>query len=576
MRKVALVFLLAIVAPSLALAWLALRSLRDQQFVLERQEMLLGQGVADTIANDLLGQLTALQRDFARQVEESLGKGEPSDLAPRFDDLLRGRWTNAVVGFAVALDGNMLCPSLPGSTDARRFRLDNDQFLCSKESVEVVWNSPKGRINLTELDVAAKAQVGKSVFATKNAPDTAATPAAGQFREIVGNSSDGTLARFLQNQLHLLLWHRSPRDLKYVFGAEVRLDTLAAQLRPLVRVDPSLSGQLVARLRDDRGRAIASSDGHAGAGTQQHPVAFAALGDTLPHWEVAVFLVNPQRVNEAATTVRATLGLLVAVLVLAIAVGSWLIVADLRRQLRLARQKTDFVSNVSHELKTPLTSIRMFAEMLAEGRVASPDKQRHFLNIITSETARLSRLINNVLDFARRERGEQQHQAVPCDLAELTRATIAGYRPHLEAAGFHLESELPEVPVPLLGDGDALAQVLVNLLSNAEKYSGDRKEIKVRLTVVPPFADASAEVKAGGFAELVVLDRGTGVPRGCEERIFEQFFRAHDSLSSGISGSGLGLTLARQIARAHGGDVSHSPRAGGGSEFRLRLPLTKP
>jgi signal transduction histidine kinase len=106
------------------------------------------------------------------------------------------------------------------------------------------------------------------------------------------------------------------------------------------------------------------------------------------------------------------------------------------------------------------------------------------------------------------------------------------------------------------GDRDALAQVLVNLLSNAEKYSGDKKEIRVELS------------EAG----LRVCDRGLGVPKGCEEKIFEQFFRAHDSLASGIEGSGLGLTLAQQIVRAHGGSIGYEPHEGGGSCFIVRIP----
>jgi signal transduction histidine kinase len=106
------------------------------------------------------------------------------------------------------------------------------------------------------------------------------------------------------------------------------------------------------------------------------------------------------------------------------------------------------------------------------------------------------------------------------------------------------------------GDRDALAQVLVNLLSNAEKYSGDKKDVRVEL---------SAE-------GLRVCDRGMGVPRGCERKIFEQFFRAHDSLASGIEGSGLGLTLAQQIVHAHGGSIRYEPREGGGSCFIVQIP----
>jgi signal transduction histidine kinase len=275
-------------------------------------------------------------------------------------------------------------------------------------------------------------------------------------------------------------------------------------------------------------------------------------------------LLDPAKLTNSARTLKLTLGLLISVLILAIAVGSWLIVADLNRQLKLARQKTDFVSNVSHELKTPLTSIRMFSELLAENRVSDPAKQRSYLGIISAEAARLTRLINNVLDFARFERGEKKYRLEPCDLVRVVRETAETYRPHLETNGFKFDCQFPASPLQVQGDCDALAQIIVNLLSNAEKYSNSHKEIGLR---VESSSDSRVEVK--------VLDRGSGVPKGCEEKIFEQFYRAHDSLSSGIQGSGLGLTLARQIARAHHGDILYEPRSEGGSCFTLRLPLAE-
>jgi signal transduction histidine kinase len=203
----------------------------------------------------------------------------------------------------------------------------------------------------------------------------------------------------------------------------------------------------------------------------------------------------------------------------------------------------------------------MFSELLAEGRVQEEPKRRRYLNIITAETARLTRLINNVLDFARIERGEKKYEFKPCDLMSVASETVEAYRPHLESNGFELRCELPEEPACVNGDRDALAQVVVNLISNAEKYSGEKKEIAV-------IVQRNSE-----FVEVRVEDRGLGVPDGCDEKIFEQFYRAHDSLASGIQGSGLGLTLARQIARAHGGDVVYAPREGGGSCFSLRLPM---
>jgi len=215
---------------------------------------------------------------------------------------------------------------------------------------------------------------------------------------------------------------------------------------------------------------------------------------------------------------------------------------------------------VSHELKTPLTSIRMFSELLAEGRVTEAPRQKQFLQIISAEAARLTRLINNVLDFARIDRGEKKYNMASCDLAAVVRDILDTYRPHLESNGFKVEATLPSQSVMVHGDCDALSQVILNLVSNAEKYSGSEKAITV-------------EMENGECTRVCVMDRGLGVPRGCEQRIFEQFYRAHDSLASGIQGSGLGLTLARQIARSHGGDVTYQARPDGGSCFTLTLPI---
>ncbi|HEX3890099.1 MAG TPA: HAMP domain-containing sensor histidine kinase [Verrucomicrobiae bacterium] len=209
--------------------------------------------------------------------------------------------------------------------------------------------------------------------------------------------------------------------------------------------------------------------------------------------------------------------------------------------------------------------MRMFSELLAENRVADSAKQKSYLNIITAEAARLTRLINNVLDFSRMESGEKKYNFAHCDLTEVIRSTAETFRPHLEASGFKFDCELPAAPISIRGDADALSQIIVNLLSNAEKYSNGKREITLQL------AQKQSPLP---HAEIKILDRGSGVPRGSEEKVFEKFYRAHDSLSSGIQGSGLGLTIARQIARAHGGDVVCESREGRGSCFILRLPLS--
>ena len=398
-------------------------------------------------------------------------------------------------------------------------------------------------------------------------------PSEAEFRQLIGDENEGTLARFVDNKLNVLFWYRPPLNPDFVFGAQIALPRLARELQTVVQeIEPTLREEICIALLDDTAKPVALS--HPGFhAAWKRPFVATEIGETLPHWEVAVYLLNPAKLTQSAHTLKLTLGLLIVLLLLAIGIGSWLIVADLNRQLTLARQKTDFVSNVSHELKTPLTSIRMFSELLAEGRVTDRAKQRSYLGIITAETARLTRLINNVLDFARIERGEEKYNFQQCDLVSVVRETADSYRPRLEASGFQFACELPDSPIFVNGDRDALAQVVVNLLSNAEKYSDSRTEI----TLAMDPAVAQGELTSPGTLPRVkvkVLDRGLGVPKGCEEKIFEQFYRAHDSLSNGIQGSGLGLTLARQIARAHGGDVTYEPRDGGGSCFTLRLPVT--
>lgn len=389
-------------------------------------------------------------------------------------------------------------------------------------------------------------------------------PEESDFRKVIGTETSGALARFLEDKLRLMVWYR-PKSGTLVFGAQIMQQGLIDNLKPLLQspdVFKAGGGASAAAytlaILDDRGKPVTlSREGF--SADWKHPFAATEIGEALPHWEAALYLVDPKQIKSSASTLRLTLGLIVAVLVAAILSGGWLIAADMRRQMRLAQQKTDFVSNVSHELKTPLTSIRMFAEMLAEGRVDERDRQGKYLRIISAESARLTRLINNVLDFARMERGAPSGERRPCDLVEIVREVVDTCRPHLENIGAMLTVEINAQELPLVADRDALAQIILNLLSNAEKYGGREILVKVR--------------RSRASAVVEVLDRGPGIPPKKRETIFEPFQRLHDSLSSGISGSGLGLTLARRMARAHGGDVTCSPREGGGSCFTLVLPL---
>ena len=598
MKKVALVFAIAVFIPSLVLAWLAVRSIRDQQFLVERQQALLYQSVADSVAKEVNDALANCQHDFAQQVAVLIRSPSSNALPAAFDNRLRAAWPLAEIGFAVTANGALACPSPNASPDARLFCTANGGFLANQEAAEIYWN-PKLSFNnfsnnfTTALNASSGAdpntkkvvqnklqearnvepqQIPQPVAYSKAGPEPAQlskiVACETGFHQLVGDSAEGTLARFVDNRLNLMVWNR-PAGASTVYGAQLALERVVEILKPALQtVDPSVLQDVCIALLDDKARPAALSKKDF-QGNWKHPLVAAEIGEMLPHWEIAAYSLNPARLHQSIRTLKMTLGLLIAVLLTAIGVGSWLIVTDLNRQLSLARQKTDFVSNVSHELKTPLTSIRMFSELLSEGRVTDPSKTRAYLGIITAETARLTRLINNVLDFNRLERGEKKYHFAETNLAQLARETLDSYRPQLEASGFKVECSLPAEPVIVSGDRDALAQVLLNLISNAEKYSANKKEISLRCELHNDSAAEGSSRRAG----ILVMDRGGGVPQGCEGKIFNQFYRANDSLANGVQGSGLGLTLARQIARAHGGDVTYEPREGGGSCFRLSLPL---
>ena len=420
--------------------------------------------------------------------------------------------------------------------------------------------------------------IPQQVLTREAAPLSNTVPEESDFRRVIGTDTSGALARFLENKMRLLVWSHPAADAPIVFGAQIDqgklVETLQAsmQIPDLAQDSFSRSGgsEICAAILDDTGHPVAlSRPGF--KGDWKHPFVATEIGEVLPHWEAALYLVDPQQISRAARTLQLTLGLIVLLLVAAIVSGGSIIAADVRRQVRLAQQKTDFVSNVSHELKTPLTSIRMFADLLAEKRVPDEERQATYLRIIAAEASRLTRLINNVLDFARLERGAPGGGVSPgeyrdCDLVDAVRDVVETCGPHLEAAGISFQSEVEAERLVIRGDRDALAQIILNLISNAEKYGGNHVLVRVRRQETP----------GGALACLDVLDRGAGIPARQVKTIFEPFQRLDDSLSSGIPGSGLGLTLARRMARAHGGDVTYSARAGGGSCFTLSIPLANP
>jgi signal transduction histidine kinase len=254
-------------------------------------------------------------------------------------------------------------------------------------------------------------------------------------------------------------------------------------------------------------------------------------------------------------------GFLLTVIVALMLFGAVMIARDISRESETNRLKTEFVNNISHELKTPLTLIRLYGETLQRKGNLTNEEKKDCYEIITKESERLSHLINNVLDFSRIEMGRKEFDFRKGYLQDVIRDTLESYRYHLEKKGFVIHSDITSDLPEMNFDGEAIASVLINLLSNAMKFSAKEKEVTVKL-----FSNS-------GNIVLQVADKGIGISEKEIPKIFERFYQSGNKIASEARGSGLGLTLVKNIVEAHGGRIEVESEPGKGSTFSVILPI---
>jgi signal transduction histidine kinase len=284
-----------------------------------------------------------------------------------------------------------------------------------------------------------------------------------------------------------------------------------------------------------------------------------AAGDLLPGWQIGFTLIDPDLAAHAARRRTATYLWAGYLAIAAIVAAGLLLGQAVRRQMRLARLKTDLVTTVSHELKTPLTSLRLLVETLLEEAVPPPTA-REYLKMIAGENLRLTRLVDNFLTFSRIERSRQRFDFTRIRPAEVVESAVLSLRERVRAGACRLEVEVsPDLPV-LRADHDALVTVLVNLLDNACKYAPTDTEIKV-----------SAYLENGRVV-FAVADNGIGIAPREHKKIFHRFYQVDRRLARETGGCGLGLSIVDFIVRAHGGSVAVQSTPGAGSTFSVFLP----
>ena len=354
--------------------------------------------------------------------------------------------------------------------------------------------------------------------------------------------------------LALLFWRRYERSngggkvAVVVPGAAV-LEALVARLPATTRNQAGLDEAMA--LLDPAGRKVYQWGYNRTGTADPEPLDVRVLRPPLGAWRIAYYGPYPARPPAPLGMAAGALALVLTI----VGAGVWLY-RDSTRELRLAAQRVSFVNQVSHELKTPLTNVRLHAELLEDHlEAADPEGQRR-LGIVIAESQRLGRLITNVLSFASAEKGKLHVHPAPASVDDVVADVLAQFAPGLEAQGVKARFQ-GGAPGRVLVDADALSQMLGNLLGNVEKYA--------------PGGEVTVATQAeGSRITVTVQDSGPGIPRADWQRVFRPFVRLADAALEGVPGTGIGLGLARDLARRHGGDLQLIPSARGAC-FQLTL-----
>ena len=351
----------------------------------------------------------------------------------------------------------------------------------------------------------------------------------------------------------VVLWQEHGEALRLFVAAPTYL---AASWRDVVTA-PNLAVALV----DDQGHPIV---GEAPAATLGAAVVKPTSDTGLP-WTIRVAATaTPPDIAATGVTRRRLVVLGLALLAFLIPATGYLVVRTVNRDLALARQQSTFVSAVSHEFRSPLTTLSHLTSLLRSDFQPTDERRRQYYDALAHETDRLRRFVDTLLDVGRIQAGAARYRLAPIDLAPLVSSVIEEFRRDHASGGREVSFATPFAPPQVSADAEALGRALWNLLENAAKYSAEGSAIAVRL-----------EQDEGRIA-VRVIDSGAGIPPAELPFIFDQFFRGAVAAQSAIKGTGVGLAVVRHIAIGHGGDIQVQSVVGAGSTFSLLLPSPPP
>jgi signal transduction histidine kinase len=285
------------------------------------------------------------------------------------------------------------------------------------------------------------------------------------------------------------------------------------------------------------------------------------VADTRLPWTLRVVSADPLGDFAQLGERRRLMLLGLAVLALFVVVGLYAVMRGVSRELEVARLQSDFVAAVSHEFRTPLTSLKQLAELLSSGRVSSEERRARYYHVMERESGRLHRLVEGLLDFGRMEAGALEFNWERVTPSDLVQSVVAEFKAERGDSGDQVEIAAGTATPVIRADSEALGRAVWNLLDNAVKYSADRKTVRVNVS------------QDQGRVGIAVRDEGVGIAVEEHEAIFKKFIRGTSSDGRGTKGTGIGLAMVKHIVEAHGGEVRVDSEVGQGSTFTILLPV---
>ena len=532
--KLTVILVLIVVAPLAIVGWLGARLVQDEQVVVEHglRELMLGRlrTVDEALARSL--------EDYAETVLEEMNPFTVDQGELR----KRTRQSPYVEQYYVLdADGRLLFP--PVRTLVSLTSEERDALGRTRE----IWD--KGV--LADLDYA-----GEDSATRPSSPQSAPTSdSGGVYDQERSVNPKGWHAWYRGSGLQLMLWARNGET---THAAEINRTRLLAELIASLPETSAAAPELTEgriRLVDSAGRALYQW-GAFQTEEDSRPVTSLSLAAPLGAWSLEY---HASAVFGSAVTSGLLINLAAGLALLAATVIglTYYFYREQSREMREAVQRVSFVNQVSHELKTPLTNIRMYAELLERDSEEKDERLRRHIDVIVSESRRLSRLIGNVLTFSRKQRRTLEIHPKPGVVDDVVRSVLDHFRPALDAKQIEVEFK-HGASESVSFDSDALEQIVGNLISNVEKYGAAGKHMEL------------ACQRLGDIVEITVTDRGPGLPARERPRIFEPFYRVSSAHTDGVVGTGIGLSIARDLARLHGGDLELDPTEIG-ARFRVTL-----